>query len=103
MFSSNSRYYKKKFSTKKEDVFPEIQTYLYEQLPIPHATQEQQKQIVDIVASILQKRSNKEDTSNDEIYIDILAYHLYSLSYEDIKLIDPETEFTREEYEAATI
>ena len=92
-------YYKKKFSTKKEDVFPEIQTYLYEQLPIPHASQEQQKQFVDIVTSILQKKSDKEDTTNDEIYVDLLAYHLYGLSYEDILIIDPDTPITREEYE----
>ena len=92
-------YYKKKFSTKKEDVFPEIQTYLYEQLPIPHATQEQQKQIVDIVASILQKRSERIDTSDDETFVDMLVYHLYGLSFEDVLLIDPKTKIKREEYE----
>ena len=46
-------YYKKKFSTKKADVFPEIQTYLYEQLPIYAASIKQQQPIIDLVDKIL--------------------------------------------------
>lgn len=92
-------YYKKKFSTKKEDVFPEIQTYLYEQLPIPEASEDNQVPFVETVKTILQKKIENLDTTKEEMYIDMLAYHLYGLSYEEILIIDPDTVITRDEYE----
>lgn len=83
-------YYKKKFSTKKEDVFPEIQTYLYEQLPVPSATSEQQQPIIDLVDKILaaKKQDTPADTTALEQKIDELVYKLYDLSDEEIKLIE---------------
>lgn len=96
-------YYKKKFSTKKEDVFPEIQTYLYEELPIPAASKKQQSLFVDIVTTILRKKSEGADTVNEENAIDILAYHLYGLTYDEILIVDPETTITKEEYESKNI
>ena len=36
-------YYRHRFSMKKDDTFPEIQTYLYEQLPIPSASIEMRR------------------------------------------------------------
>ena len=94
-------YYKKKFSTKKEDVFPEIQTYLYEQLPIPHASQEQQNKIVKIVDKILQnkKENSSANTSSMESEIDNHVYHLYGLTFDEVLIVDPDTTITREEYE----
>ena len=93
-------YYKKKFSTKKTDAFPEIQTYLYEQLPIPSVSKEQQKLVVDLVDSILTaKRDNPAaDTYQLELQIDRLVYHLYGLTYDEVLIVDPETPITREEY-----
>lgn len=83
-------YYKKKFSTKKEDVFPEIQTYLYEQLPIPSATELQQNEIISIVDTILlSKQENQQsDTTSLEKQIDVLVYHLYHLTEDEIRLIE---------------
>ncbi|MDY0014841.1 MAG: TaqI-like C-terminal specificity domain-containing protein, partial [Bacteroidales bacterium] len=83
-------YYKKKFSTKKEDVFPEIQTYLYEQLPIKNANEKEQRLVINIVDQILTaKKSNpKADTSNLEKQIDELVYKLYDLTEEEIKIIE---------------
>ena len=83
-------YYRKKFSTKKEDVFPEIQTYLYEQLPIPEATSTKQQPIVDLVDTILAKKKQnpQADTSVEENAIDQLVYQLYGLSKEEISLIE---------------
>ncbi len=46
-------YYKKKFSMKKVDIFPEIQTYLFEALPIHKATISEQQPFVKKVAKIL--------------------------------------------------
>ena len=81
-------YYKKKFSTKKEDVFPEIQTYLYEQLPLPKANN--QGLIIDIVDTILAKKKQNPfaDTAVEESAIDKLVYQLYGLTDDEIRLIE---------------
>jgi hypothetical protein len=86
-------YYKKKFSTKKEDVFPEIQTYLYEQLPIPNPSYIQDI-ITDLVDTILATKQHnpQADTSELETQIDILVYLLYKLTYDEVKIIDPQIE-----------
>ena len=83
-------YYKKKFSTKKTDVFPEIQTYLYEQLPIPPASKEQQRAIIDLVDKILiaKKANPQADTSALEREIDKKVYVLYGLGPEEIAVIE---------------
>ena len=83
-------YYKKKFSTKKTDVFPEIQTYLYEQLPIPPASKEQQRDIIDLVDKILiaKKANPQADTSALEREIDKKVYELYGLGPEEIAVIE---------------
>ena len=83
-------YYKKKFSTKKEDVFPEIQTYLYEQLPIPFADKLQQQAIVDIVDEILllKEKDATKDTSILENTINRQVYALFNLSGEEIKIVE---------------
>lgn len=41
-----------------------------------------------------------EDTSALEQEIDHLVYKLYDLTYEEIKVIDPEFALSKEEYEA---
>ena len=94
-------YYKKKFSTKKTDVFPEIQTYLYEQLPIPDASEDIQNHIENIVNEILvaKKQSPCANTSLQEQEIDFIVYHLYGLTYDEVLIVDPDTPITREEYE----
>ena len=83
-------YYKKKFSTKKEEAFPEIQTYLYEQLPLPIVNQEQQNKVISIVDTILQLKSgnNNVDTSSLENEINVFVYDLYGLTDAEIKIIE---------------
>ena len=36
---------------------------------------------------------------DDEEQIDLLVYHLYNLTYDEVLIVDPETPITREEYE----
>ena len=83
-------YYKKKFSTKKEEAFPEIQTYLYEQLPLPVVNQEQQNKVIKIVDTILQlkRENNNTNTSSLENEIDTIVYNLYGLTDAEIKIIE---------------
>jgi hypothetical protein len=73
-------YYKYKFSTKKEDVFPEIQTYFFEQLPI--TITENQQPIISLVDKILSKkqRNSQSDTSQLEAEVDAIVFHLYGLT-----------------------
>ena len=94
-------YYKKKFSTKKTDVFPEIQTYLYEQLPIPSASKDIQNRIENLVDEILTAKlqSHGVATTSQEQEVDNLFYHLYGLTYNEVLIVDPQTQITREEYE----
>jgi hypothetical protein len=86
-------YYKKKFSTKKEEVFPEIQTYLFEQLPIYLSNEEIQNAIIRIVSEIIEKlKANPdEDISNLENELNSLVSSYYSLDEKDIQLIEDMT------------
>lgn len=58
-------YYKSKFSTKKWDLFPEIQTYLYNQLPIKNIPLSEQQPFIEKADfmlennKILQEKTNK--------------------------------------------
>ena len=83
-------YYKKKFSTKKEEVFPEIQTYLYEQLPIPSVNQSQQNEVINIIDNILRIKKNdcNTDTTQLEKEIDKIIYKLYGLTNEEINIVE---------------
>ena len=92
-------YYKKKFSTKKTDAFPEIQTYLYEQLPIPTVSDNVQSNIESLVDDILNANKNETSTTEMEQEIDRIVYHLYGLTYDEVLIIDPTPPFTQEEYE----
>lgn len=57
--------------------------------------------IADIVQEILNIKAddNDADVSRLEDSIDILVYHLYDLTYDEVLIIDPETSITRDEYE----
>lgn len=69
-------------------------------IPIPMASEEQQKPIIELVDKILEAKKIhlQADTKDYENQIDKLVYHLYGLTYDEIKVIDPETPVTREEY-----
>lgn len=60
-----------------------------------------QADIVIIVNNILsdKKEDPQADTSELENKIDFLVYKIYGLSYDEVLVVDPETEITREEYE----
>ena len=86
-------YYLKRFTTKKEELFPEIQTYLYEQLPIPKLNTKNQKiadKIVNLVDKILELKAkdSQSNTTALESKIDKLVYQLYDLDSSEIKIIE---------------
>lgn len=57
--------------------------------------------IEDLVTSIISAKQADPtaDTSKDERAIDLMVYKLYGLTYDEVKVVDPETTITEEEYE----
>lgn len=65
---------------------------------IPQKIEEAIVRIVDDI--LMQKKDNPQvDTKSLEREIDFLVYKLYGLTYDEILIVDPETEISREEYE----
>jgi tRNA1(Val) A37 N6-methylase TrmN6 len=96
-------YYKHKFSTKKEDVYPEIQTYLYELLPIQEYTNS--NSLIKLVKKIisLKKKDPEYDFSMEERIINQRVFKIYGLTYGEVRIIDPDFELSKAEYEAIKI
>ena len=44
-------------------------------------------------------QSHGVDTTSQEQEVDSLFYHLYGLTYNEVLIVDPQTQITREEYE----
>lgn len=72
----------------------------FKQIPFPELSQEIQTRLSSIVKRILFLKSENSsiDISSYEDEIDMIVYHLYNLSYEEVLIIDPETTITEEEY-----
>jgi type I restriction-modification system DNA methylase subunit len=72
-----------------------------QQIPIIVPSVEHQNLIAGKVQTIIEiKQSNPlVDTNGIEKDIDIIVYHLYNITYDEILAIDPETPITRNEYE----
>ena len=72
-----------------------------EQLPI--ALSDNKQLIGDAVTNILKTKEADclADTRALENKIDLLVYHLYGLTYDEVRIVDPETPITREEYDKA--
>lgn len=68
-------------------------------IPIPEASKDKQQAIASIVDMIISAKKRNDDTTALEQKIDLIIYHLYGLSYDEILITDPETPITREEYE----
>jgi hypothetical protein len=72
-----------------------------QQIPIAMPTELEQSRLTDKVNLILDLKADNPlaNTSLIEYEIDIIVYHLYDITYDEILAIDPETTITREEYE----
>lgn len=86
-------------STKK--VFSEIQARSVGELPIKHVSQNNQQGFISLVDKILVSKEEdpQADTSSLENEIDKKVYHLYSLTYDEVLIVDSNPPFTRKEYE----
>ncbi len=72
-------------------------------IPCPNLCRTNQKPFILLVDQILtlKKQNPKADTQHLEDQIDIMVYKLYNLTYEEVKIIDPEIEkiISEKEYE----
>ena len=69
-------------------------------IPIPNVAANQQKPIISLVDRILstKKSDPQTDTSALERQIDEMIYKLYKLTYDEVKVIDPEFWLSEDEY-----
>jgi hypothetical protein len=93
-------YYANNFSNKSNLTVNISKTYL-EKLPIQNIDEINKKKIIKLVDEIIQLKNNypPKDTSSFENEIDFIIYKLYNLTYEEVKIVDPETPIIKEEYE----
>jgi adenine-specific DNA-methyltransferase len=75
------------------------------EMPIYCPLDKSQLSLIELVDQILisKKGNNKIDTIAFEKQIDNLVYKLYELTYDEIKVIDPEFSLTEAEYNSITL
>ena len=74
---------------------------IIQNFPIPKVNEDREKPLVDIVDEIVNIKGGNPfaDTSSLEKRVNILVYHLYGLTYDEVLIVDQKTPITREEYE----
>ena len=79
----------------KRKTFPKIKGTYLEKIPVKQPA-------TDVISSLCKticlKKEQSTDTSDEEQQIDELIYHLYGLTYDEVKIVDPETQITEEKY-----
>ncbi|MEX1135395.1 MAG: Eco57I restriction-modification methylase domain-containing protein [Balneolales bacterium] len=70
-------------------------------LQVYYPSDKEEQTIVNLVNQILDNKENGEDSTELENQIDLMVYHFYGLTYEEVKVVDDEFEVSREEYEMA--
>ena len=73
--------------------------YYIGKIPIKRIQKSQQKPFENLVNKIISKKEAGEDTTAEEHQIDIMVYKLYDLTYDEVKIVDPEFDLTKEEYD----
>lgn len=75
-----------------------ISSNILKNIPFPKINNSIKGNIINLVSTLLLMKSKGEDISLLEQNIDNLVYKLYNLTYEEVKVIDPEFGLTEEEY-----
>lgn len=85
-----------------EGAFTKMRTNQLARLPLIDSLLIDSKSYIGIlVDEIMNKKllSLESNTTILEQQIDLLLYHLYGLTYDEVLIVDPQTPITREEYE----
>ncbi len=72
-------------------------------VPIKKVSNQIENVFENLIQHIRNKKSLGIDTASLEQHIDNLIYRLYDLTYDEVKVIDPEFPLSREEYENITL
>lgn len=94
-----SFYHRSKFLDIEKVVFQKILIANAKLLPVKMPNS--YKAFVDIVNQIIDLKKDNElnDTYELETKLNLMFYHLYNLTYDEVLIIDPQTPITREEYD----
>ena len=87
-----------KYCTQIQNGYQLIWKY-FSQVPIALNHESEYTFIEDLVNNILTLKESKADTLKLEQQIDLIVYHLYGLTYDEVLIVDPDTPITRDEYE----
>ncbi|MGS0526992.1 Eco57I restriction-modification methylase domain-containing protein [Zobellia nedashkovskayae] len=87
-----------KFDKLSRKIFPQFKINELRIFPIIIPSDSLQQKVEALVNSVLKNYLKNVDTKKEEDLIDILIYRIYKLTYEEIKIIEPEFNLTKEEY-----
>ncbi|MFO5527997.1 MAG: Eco57I restriction-modification methylase domain-containing protein, partial [Cuspidothrix sp.] len=93
-----SDYYIRKLGVTRNGGYFEYKPMFVEQLPVPQISAEKQEIFIKKAEKIITLKSQGKDTTALEQQIDNMVYKLYELTYEEVKIIDPENTLTEKEY-----
>ena len=79
--------------------FPKILVQDIKDFPLPVVSNDVKSYITELVKQVLENHSKGLDTKTGEQQIDLLVYHLYNMTYDEVLIVDPDTPITRDEYE----
>jgi len=95
------RFFYQEISQEGGRVLAQIKPIRVRCLPFPSASKDEKEKIAQLANEIM--TSKKEDITSDvtsiDDNIDLMVYHLYGLTYDEVLIVDPETPITIEEYE----
>lgn len=97
--SSISHYYIRQNLPELQGGTRELSKVFFINHPVPKISKSQQKPFETLVDKIISQKERGEDTTAEEQKIDNLVYKLYELTYEEVKIVEPEFALTKEEYE----
>ena len=87
-----------KFDKLSRKIFPQFKINELRIFPIIIPSDSLQEKVGGLVNSVLNNYKKNADTKKEEALIDILIYRIYKITYEEIKIIEPEFNLTKEEY-----
>jgi len=92
-------YFNKKMIT-NADIFPYIKGIHLKKLPVKFPSNLNEKLFETLVDEITKGKKEKSSTTHLELKLNIIIYKLYDLIYSEVKIIDPEFEMSKEDYES---
>jgi adenine-specific DNA-methyltransferase len=87
------------FKGKRKGETLELYVTPISQIPIKNIEKSKQKPFEILVDKIISKKERGEDTTAEEREIDLMVYKLYELTYDEVKIVEPKTPISKNEYE----